>query len=66
MLAVLAPAELRALRRIDALEPDALAVDFQRIAIDHAGLPREIIGKATPVAVNSNSMTSNQRWRRMR
>ena len=32
-----APASLSALRRVDAVQADALAVDLDRVAIDHAG-----------------------------
>ena len=43
--AILAPAELAAFRRIDPPQADARAMDFQRVAVDDAGLPREIIGE---------------------
>jgi len=48
--AVIAPAKLAALRRIDSPEPDPSAVDFQRIPIDDAGPADHIvrIGAAAP------------------
>ena len=47
-LAIFASAELGALGCIDAPEPDVVAVDFQRVAIDDACLAVEIIGEAAP------------------
>lgn len=46
LLAIFASTELGALGCIDAPEPDAVAVDFQRVAIDDACLADEIIGEA--------------------
>ena len=43
--AVFAPAELAALWRVNAPKADARSVDFQRIAVDDAGLPGEIVGQ---------------------
>ena len=43
--AILTPAELGALRRVDPPKADARAMDFQRVAVDDAGLPGEIIGE---------------------
>jgi hypothetical protein len=40
---VLAAAQLAALRRVDAPEPDAHSMNFQRIAINDAGLTNKII-----------------------
>jgi hypothetical protein len=36
--AVLAPAKLAALGRVNAPEPDARSVDFKSVAVDDAGL----------------------------
>jgi len=41
--AVFAPTKLPALGRINALKPDARAVDFERVAINDAGLPGQIV-----------------------
>ena len=43
--AILAAAELSAFRRVDTPEPDAYAMNFQRVAIDDAGLTNEFIGQ---------------------
>ena len=43
--AVLAAAQLAALGRIDAPKPDARSMDFQRVAVDDAGLTNKIIGQ---------------------
>jgi len=40
--AVLAPAELRALRRVDAPQANARTVNFERVAFDDAGLPGHV------------------------
>lgn len=42
---VLAAAQLAALRRVDTPEPDAYSMNFQRIAINDAGLTNKIIGQ---------------------
>jgi hypothetical protein len=41
--AVLASAKLAAFTRVDATQPDACSVDFQRVAIDDAGLTRQVV-----------------------
>jgi len=43
-IAVFTPTELRTLGRIDAPQPNARAVYFQRVAIDHTGLPDHVVG----------------------
>ena len=43
--AVIAPTKLAALRRIDSPEANARPVNFQRVAIDDAGLPYQVIGE---------------------
>lgn len=40
--AVITAAQLRALRRVDAPEPNARAVNFECVAVDHAGLSDQI------------------------
>ena len=40
-------AQLSALGRVDAPKPNASAANFQRVAVDDAGLPGEIVGKRT-------------------
>jgi hypothetical protein len=42
---VLAAAQLAAFRRVNTPEPNAHSMNFQRIAIDDAGLPNKIIGQ---------------------
>ena len=44
LFAVLAPAQLRALGRIDPPEPNSGAMYFKRVTIDDAGLPCQVIG----------------------
>jgi hypothetical protein len=44
-IAILASAELRTLGRIDAPQPNARAVNFQRVAIDHTGLSDHVVGQ---------------------
>ena len=44
---VLAAAELAAFRRVDTPEPNANSMNFQRVAIDDAGLTNKIIGQRT-------------------
>src|SRR5215471_12379016 len=44
-IAVFAPAELRTLWCIDAPQPDARAVYFQRVAINHTRLPDHVVGR---------------------
>ena len=38
-------AQLSALRRVDAVQPDALPVDLNCVAIDHAGAPDNRLGR---------------------
>jgi len=45
LLAVIASTELRGLRRVDAPQANTVAVDFQCIAVDDAGLPGQVVGK---------------------
>jgi hypothetical protein len=45
LIAVLAPAKLAAFRRINAPKPNARPVNFERVAVDNAGLPGQIIGE---------------------
>ena len=47
--AVLPAAELAALWRIDTPQPNARAVDLDRIAVDYASLADEIVGRRTPI-----------------
>jgi hypothetical protein len=42
LVAVVVSAELGDLRRIDTPEPNTIAADLERIAIDDAGLPNQI------------------------
>ena len=44
-IAIFASAELRTLGRIDAPQPNARAVYFQRVAIDHTGLSDHVVGQ---------------------
>ena len=44
-IAVFAPTELRTLWRIDAPQPNARAVYFQRVAVDHTRLPDHVVGQ---------------------
>jgi hypothetical protein len=48
LLTVFAAAKLAALGCIDAPKPDADAVNFQRIAINDAGLPGHVVGQGNP------------------
>ena len=41
--AILSPAKLAAFWSVDAPQPDARSVDFQGVAIDYAGMTRQII-----------------------
>jgi hypothetical protein len=43
--AVIAPAELATLRRVNAPKPDSGAVNFERIAINDACLPNQVTGE---------------------
>lgn len=56
-VAVIVPAKLRALRCIDTPEPDASAVDLDRITVDHAGLSDQVI----PVGWKSGQTGHSQR-----
>ena len=44
-IAVFTPTELRTLWRIDAPQPNARAVYFQRVAVDHTRLPDHVVGQ---------------------
>ena len=44
-IAVFTPTELRTLGRIDAPQPNARAVYFQRVTIDHTCLPDHVVGQ---------------------
>jgi hypothetical protein len=41
--AVIATAKLAALRRVNAPKPNARPVNFERVAVDDAGLPTQIV-----------------------
>ena len=51
-IAIFAPTELSAFRRVDAPEPNAVAVDFECIAINDARLSDQVIGKNRSAARN--------------
>jgi len=46
VLGVIISAELAALRRINAPEPDALAMNFERVAVDDAGATHDGLGRS--------------------
>jgi hypothetical protein len=48
LLTVFAAAKLAALGRIDAPKPDPGAVNFDRVAVNDAGLSRHIVGQGDP------------------
>ena len=54
LLGVIIAAELAALRRVNAPEPDARAVNFERVAVDNAGAANDIGGEGRPVIAKSN------------
>ncbi len=59
-LAVVVPTELVALWSVDTPEPDALAVDLDRIAVDHAGLPNYVVRTRWERGQNGNCQRKPQ------